>query len=100
MLNGYGVLKGRPLHGVALAASIIARIPARIAFGHVGLQWEDHVTVDGKFMRPAEVDLLIGDASKAKAALGWAPRTSFEDLVTMMVDADIELLSGRLGGIS
>ena len=51
-------------------------------------------------MRPAEVDLLIGDASKAKATLGWAPRTSFEDLVTMMVDADIELLTGRLRGIS
>jgi GDPmannose 4,6-dehydratase len=51
-------------------------------------------------MRPAEVDLLIGDATKAKATLGWAPRTSFEDLVMMMVDADIELLSGRLRGIS
>ena len=58
------------------------------------------MTIDEKFMRPAEVDLLIGDASKAKKTLGWAPRTSFEDLVTMMVDADIELLSGRLRGIS
>ncbi len=72
----------------------------QIAFEHVGLRWEDHVTIDEKFMRPAEVDLLIGDASKAKAVLGWQPRTSFEDLVTMMVDADIELLSGRLRGIS
>jgi GDPmannose 4,6-dehydratase len=71
-----------------------------IAFGHVGLQWEDHITVDERFMRPAEVDLLIGDATKAKTTLGWTPRTSFEDLVTMMVDADIELLSGRLRGIS
>jgi GDPmannose 4,6-dehydratase len=71
-----------------------------IAFEHVGLRWEDHVTIDQRFMRPAEVDLLIGDATKAKATLGWAPRTSFEDLVTMMVDADIELLSGRLRGIS
>jgi GDPmannose 4,6-dehydratase len=71
-----------------------------IAFGHVGLKWEDHVTVDERFMRPAEVDLLIGDAAKARATLGWEPRTSFEDLVTMMVDADIELLSGRLRGIS
>ena len=71
-----------------------------IAFEHAGLEWEDHVTIDEKFMRPAEVDLLIGDASKAKKTLGWAPRTSFEDLVTMMVDADIELLSGRLRGIS
>jgi GDPmannose 4,6-dehydratase len=71
-----------------------------IAFEHVGLRYEDHVTVDQKFMRPAEVDLLIGDASKAKATLGWAPRTTFEDLVTMMVDADLELLTGRLGRIS
>jgi GDPmannose 4,6-dehydratase len=71
-----------------------------IAFGHVDLKWEDHVTVDEKFMRPAEVDLLIGDASKARATLGWAPRTSFEDLVTMMVDADLELLTGRLRRIS
>ena len=71
-----------------------------IAFGHAGLSYEDHVTIDEKFMRPAEVELLIGDASKAKAVLGWKPRTSFEDLVTMMVDADIELLSGRLRGIS
>src|SRR4051794_25688143 len=60
-----------------------------IAFEHVGLAWEDHVTVDEKFMRPAEVDLLIGDYSKAEKVLGWAPRTPFEDLVTMMVDADL-----------
>ena len=72
----------------------------QIAFEHVGLRWEDHVTIDEKFMRPAEVDLLIGDASKARAALGWKPRTTFEALVTMMVDADLELLSGRLRGIS
>ena len=71
-----------------------------IAFGHVDLDYDDHVVIDEKFFRPAEVDLLIGDASKAKASLGWTPRTSFEDLVTMMVDADIELLSGRLRGIS
>jgi GDPmannose 4,6-dehydratase len=71
-----------------------------IAFEHVGLQWEDHVTLDERFMRPAEVDLLIGDATKAKTVLGWQPRTSFEDLVTMMVDADLDLLSGRLRGIS
>ena len=72
----------------------------QIAFEHAGLSWEDHVTLDEKFMRPSEVDLLIGDSTKARAVLGWAPRTSFEDLVTMMVDADIALLSGRLRGIS
>ncbi len=70
-----------------------------IAFGHAGLNYEDHVTLNPKFMRPAEVDLLIGDATKAEKVLGWKRRTSFEDLVTMMVDADIELLSGRLKGI-
>jgi GDPmannose 4,6-dehydratase len=72
----------------------------QIAFEHVGLRWEDHVTIDPKFMRPAEVDLLIGDASKARDTLGWKPRTSFPELVTMMVDADLDLLSGRLRGIS
>lgn len=71
-----------------------------IAFGHVGLDYEHHVTVNPKFMRPAEVDLLIGDPAKAQDVLGWRRRTSFEQLVTMMVDADIELLSGRLRGIS
>ncbi|MET0728425.1 MAG: GDP-mannose 4,6-dehydratase [Acidimicrobiales bacterium] len=71
-----------------------------IAFGHVGLRYEDHVTIDAKFMRPAEVDLLIGDCSKARSVLGWKPRTTFDDLVTMMVDADIALLEGRLKGIS
>jgi GDPmannose 4,6-dehydratase len=72
----------------------------QIAFEHVGLRWEDHVTIDPKFMRPAEVDLLIGDASKARETLGWKTRTSFPELVTMMVDADLDLLSGRLRGIS
>ena len=71
-----------------------------VAFGHVGLNYEDHVVIDQKFFRPAEVDLLIGDPSKAKEKLGWEPKTSFEDLVTMMVDADLALLSGKLRGIS
>jgi GDPmannose 4,6-dehydratase len=60
-----------------------------LAFSHAGLTWEDHVVSDPRFMRPAEVDYLIGDASKARAKLGWAPKTSFEDLVRMMVDADL-----------
>jgi GDPmannose 4,6-dehydratase len=71
-----------------------------IAFTHVGLTWEDHVQIDEKFMRPAEVDQLIGDPSLAKKVLGWEQKTSFEELVTMMVDADLDLLSGRLRGIS
>jgi GDP-D-mannose dehydratase len=61
---------------IASGATHSVRRFCEIAFGHVGLSWEDHVTIDEKFMRPAEVDLLIGDASKAKATLGWAPRTS------------------------
>ncbi len=64
-----------------------------IAFGHVGLSWEDHVKIDEKFMRPAEVDLLIGDPAKAEKELGWKRKVSFEDLVTMMVDADVKALS-------
>jgi GDPmannose 4,6-dehydratase len=68
-----------------------------IAFGHLGLSWQDYVVQDERFMRPAEVDLLIGDPTKARAILGWEPETSFEDLVTMMVDADLAALQdGRL----
>ncbi|MCP4291777.1 MAG: GDP-mannose 4,6-dehydratase [bacterium] len=63
-----------------------------VAFGHVGLNYEDYVTQDPRFMRPAEVDQLIGDNSKAKRILGWEPKVSFEQLVTMMVDSDLELL--------
>ncbi|NLT41391.1 MAG: GDP-mannose 4,6-dehydratase, partial [Anaerolineae bacterium] len=57
--------------------------------------YRDHVTVDERFLRPAEVDQLVGDASKARRELGWMPETSFEDLVRMMVDADLEQLRGR-----
>lgn len=63
-----------------------------LAFAHVGLDWQKHVEIDPRYFRPAEVDLLIGDASKAKQKLGWEPKTKFEDLVKLMVDADIELL--------
>ena len=71
-----------------------------VAFGHAGLNWEDHVVIDEAFFRPAEVDLLVGDATKAEELLGWKPGTSFENLVTMMVDADIDLLTVKLKGIS
>jgi len=62
------------------------------AFGHVGLNWEKFVEIDPRYYRPAEVELLIGDASKAKKQLGWQPKTKFTDLVKLMVDADVELL--------
>ena len=71
----------------------------QIAFGHVGLDYEEFVVIDEAFYRPAEVDLLIGDPAKAKAQLGWTPTVGFEDLVTMMVDADLALLEGRLSGL-
>jgi GDPmannose 4,6-dehydratase len=61
-----------------------------VAFGHAGLDWEKHVVLDPAFIRPAEVDHLIGDATKAKAQLGWTPSVNFTGLVTMMVDADLE----------
>ena len=64
-----------------------------LAFDQAGLNWEDHVVVDDKFFRPAEVDLLIGDPAKARDQLGWKPEVTFEQLVRMMVDADIETLS-------
>ena len=68
-----------------------------VAFGHVNLDWHDFVVQDERFMRPAEVDLLVGDPSKAGRALGWEPDVSFEHLVQMMVDADIKLLqAGRV----
>jgi GDPmannose 4,6-dehydratase len=63
-----------------------------LAFGHVGLNYHDHVVQDERFFRPAEVDLLVGDPSKARAKLDWQPETSFEEMVRMMVDADLELL--------
>jgi GDPmannose 4,6-dehydratase len=64
-----------------------------LAFGHVGLDWQKYVRLDPKFLRPAEVDHLIGDPAKAKAALGWKPDVDFAGLVRMMVDADLERLS-------
>jgi GDPmannose 4,6-dehydratase len=63
-----------------------------VAFEHVGLELDDHIEIDPALLRPAEVELLVGDYSKAREKLGWEPRTSFEELITLMVDADLELL--------
>ncbi|MCP4088008.1 MAG: GDP-mannose 4,6-dehydratase [Actinomycetia bacterium] len=68
-----------------------------LAFSHVGLEWTDHVVQDDQFMRPAEVDLLIGDPTKARERLGWKPKTDFASLVRMMVDADLEDVARRHG---
>ncbi|MGH3265825.1 MAG: GDP-mannose 4,6-dehydratase [Trebonia sp.] len=67
----------------------------RIAFDQAGLEIGDHVEIDGSLRRPAEVDQLIGDASKAERQMGWKPQTSFEELIRLMVDADYQVLSGR-----
>ena len=68
----------------------------QVAFDRVGLNWEDHVVVDPKFYRPAEVDLLIGEPAKAKAKLGWEPKVSFKELVEMMVDSDLALIKKEM----
>jgi len=62
----------------------------RVAFQHAGLAWEDHVVTDPSFLRPAEVDLLVADATKAHRDLGWEPQCTFEDMIRGMVEADVE----------
>ena len=61
-----------------------------VAFAYVGLDWRQHVGVDSKYIRPTEVDLLLGDATKAKQQLGWTPKTTFDGLIRMMVESDLE----------
>ena len=68
------------------------------AFSHVGLNWEKYVEIDPNYYRPTEVDLLVGDYSKAKRILGWEPKTKFVDLVKLMVDADVQLLKEEREG--
>jgi len=65
------------------------------AFAYAGLDWRDHVEIDPKYYRPSEVDLLVGDASKAKRVLEWEPKTTFKDLVSLMVDADMAALKAQ-----
>ena len=69
-----------------------------LAFSHAGLDWQDHVEIDPQYMRPSEVDFLLGDPSKATSQLGWKPQTSFEELGRLMVDADIQQLDDELSG--
>jgi GDPmannose 4,6-dehydratase len=66
------------------------------AFAHVGLDYRDHVEIDPRYYRPAEVDLLQGDASKARRQLGWAPRVTFDGLVAGMMDSELQELRGRV----
>jgi len=69
-----------------------------IAFGHVGLDWEPYVKVDPRYYRPTEVDVLVGDATKARTQLGWSPKTSFQELITLMVEADLQAERLKLEG--
>ena len=79
---------------IATGVSHSVRDLVEAAFGYAGLDWQQYVRIDPKLLRPAEVDHLIGDASKAKTTLGWEPNVSFEGLVRMMVDADLARLAG------
>ena len=75
---------------VATGVKHSVRELAEIAFGHAGLDWREHVKIDPHLFRPAEINTLRGDASKARSVLGWQPSVSFEDMVRSMVDADLE----------
>jgi GDPmannose 4,6-dehydratase len=68
------------------------------AFGHAGLDWEEYVEIDPRYYRPSEVDVLLGDASKAREKLGWEPKVGFDELVRLMVDADMAELEDQLAG--
>ena len=78
---------------IATGTTTSVREMCRIAFEHVGLNYEEHVVIDPKFYRPAEVEVLLGNPAKAKSRLGWAPRTDLRALVAMMVDADVRRVS-------
>ena len=80
---------------IATGESHSVRDLVEIAFGHAGLDWQKHVQLDPALLRPAEVDHLVGDASKARARLAWKPTMDFAGLIRMMVDADIERLESR-----
>lgn len=75
---------------IATGVTTTVREMCRIAFDYVGLSYEDYVVIDPKFYRPAEVDILLGDPTKAKNKMGWEPETSLEELIHMMVDADLQ----------
>jgi len=80
---------------IATGVSTTVRDMCRIAFAYVGLDMDEHVVIDKAFYRPAEVDVLLGDSSKARAKLGWAPRTSLKDMIEEMVDSDLERLKAQ-----
>lgn len=77
---------------IATGITTTVRDMCQIAFAHVGLDYQQHVVIDEKFLRPAEVDVLLGNPAKAQKALGWTPKTSLQQLITSMVDADLRRL--------
>lgn len=77
---------------IATGITTTVREMCELAFTHVGLNYRDHVVIEDRFMRPAEVDVLLGNPAKALAKLGWKPKTSLKELITMMVDADLRRL--------
>jgi GDPmannose 4,6-dehydratase len=79
---------------VATGLTTTVREMCRIAFEHVGLAYKDYVVIDPQFFRPAEVDVLLGNPAKAQRQLGWTATTSLEQLITMMVDADMRRVGG------
>jgi GDPmannose 4,6-dehydratase len=83
---------------VATGRTTTVREMCRIAFAHVGLAYEDHLVIDPKFLRPAEVDVLLGNPAKAQQKLGWTATTSLEQLITMMVDADMRRVAAEPPG--
>src|SRR5215208_396538 len=83
---------------IATGETHTVREVVEIAFGRQGIDWEPYVEIDPKYYRPSEVDVLLGDASKAKEKLGWEPRVRFRELVELMVDADVAALEDQLAG--
>ena len=85
---------------VATGETHTVREFCEIAFGRAGLDWDKYVVIDERFVRPAEVDLLRGDPSRAREVLGWSPTVPFRELVEMMTDADLERVGSSMGGDS
>jgi GDPmannose 4,6-dehydratase len=83
---------------IATGESHSVREFVQLAFDRAGLDWQRHVVLDPRYLRPAEADHLLGDPSRARAELGWTARTSFEELVALMVDGDVRLLEDELAG--
>ena len=85
---------------VATGETHTVREFCEVAFARAGLDWEQYVVADERFVRPAEVDLLRGDPSRAREVLGWSPTVPFRELVEMMTDADLERVGSSMGGDS